>query len=49
MVQIDCNLLTLTRMCGIGCAVAIITMSIFRFMTLSTGSIQDFILTVHYM
>lgn len=49
MTEISCNLLTLTRLCGFSCGVAIIVMAVLRFFTLSGGNIQQFILTVHFM
>lgn len=49
MVETHCNLINLTRIFGMGCAVAIIVMSILRFTTLSASSIQQFILTAHFM
>ena len=45
----ECNMVTLTKILGIGIAIAIIIMSILRFLTLSADSIQQFILTIHFM
>ena len=49
MGDINCNLTNLARICGILLGLAIIIMSVFRFMTLGSGNIQQFILTVHFM